>query len=89
MKTVAKKQLLAIGEKLPADQVREVVDFAEFLAAKPAAGVRTGAAKGSKALRRYIGGLSHGALSRGIDDDVYGLSLDGRQAGVGAEARLN
>ncbi|HXP60017.1 MAG TPA: DUF2281 domain-containing protein [Dongiaceae bacterium] len=72
MNTVAKKQLLEISEKLPAEQVREVVDFAEFLAAKSAAGVRTGAGKGAKALRRYIGGVGHGALSRGIDDALYG-----------------
>ncbi len=72
MNAVAKRQLLELSEKLPAEQVREVVDFAEFLAAKSAAGVRAGTVKGSKALRRYIRGLNNGALSRGIDEELYG-----------------
>jgi hypothetical protein len=72
MNTVAKRQLLELSEKLPADQVREVVDFAEFLAAKSTAGVGLGAAKGRAALRRYIGGVKDGALARGMDDELYG-----------------
>lgn len=65
------KQLLELSRKLPAERVREVVDFAEFLLAKSSA--QTGnAAKGGKSLRRYVGGVKHGALAHGIDDELYG-----------------
>ena len=74
MSTVA-KQLLELSQKLPAEKVREVVDFAEFLLAKSAARPGNGAAKGTKAMRRYIGGVKHGALASGIDDELYGQAV--------------
>jgi len=72
MSTVAQKQLLELSRKLPAEKVREVVDFAEFLAARLPGRPGNGAARRGKGLRRYIGGVKNGALARGIDDELYG-----------------
>ena len=66
------KQLLELSRKLPAERVREVVDFAEFLLAKSSARAGHGPAKGGRSWRRYIGGVKHGALASGIDDELYG-----------------
>ena len=66
------KQLLELSQKLPAESVRQVVDFAEFLLAKSAARPGRGATKTGKSWRRYIGGVTHGALASGIDDELYG-----------------
>ena len=71
MSTVA-KQLLELSQKLSAERVREVVDFAEFLLAKSSTRTGNGAAKSGKTLRRYIGGVKHGTLSSAIDDELYG-----------------
>ena len=71
MSTVA-KQLLKLSRKLPPGEVREVMDFAEFLLARSSAPTSNGAGKGGKALRRYIGGVKHGTLASGIDDALYG-----------------
>ena len=69
------KQLLELSQKLPAEKVREVVDFAEFLLAKSSARPGNGVAKDGKAMRRYIGGVKHGALASGIDDELYGQAV--------------
>ena len=69
------KQLLELSRKLPADRVREVVDFAEFLLAKSSGRAGNGAAKRGKSWRRYIGGVKHGALASGIDDQLYGRAV--------------
>ena len=71
-RVTAQKQLLELGQNLPAEMVREVVDFAEFLAAKSGTRLGNGASSGTKALRRYIGGVKHGTLASGIDDELYG-----------------
>jgi hypothetical protein len=72
MSTTAQKQLLELGRKLPDEKVRELVDFAEFLAAKPGTHQGNGSSSGSKALRDYIGGVKHGKLASAIDDELYG-----------------
>ena len=72
MSTGAQKQLLELSRKLPAEMVREVVDFAEFLATKSGPGSDDGAARRTRALRGYIGGVKHSALARGIDVELYG-----------------
>jgi len=72
MSTTAQKQLLELSRKLPAEMVREVMDFAEFLAAKSRMQSENGASSGSKALRNYTGGVKHGTLASGIDDQLYG-----------------
>ncbi len=69
------KQLLELSRKLPTERVREVVDFAEFLLAKSPARAGNGTAKVGKFCRRYIGGVNHGALASGIDDELYGRSV--------------
>lgn len=73
--SIVAKQLLELSRKLPADRVREVVDFAEFLLAKSSTRPGNGATKGGKALRRYIGGVKHGSLAGGIDDELYGRAV--------------
>ena len=72
MNTTAQKQLLEVSRKLPTEMVREVTDFAEFLAAKSRMHPSNGASAGIKALRSYVGGVKHGKLARGIDDELYG-----------------
>ena len=74
MSTVA-KQLATLSRKLPEAKVREVLDFAEFLLAKSSVPLGNGANKGRKALRRYIGGVKHGRLTSGIDDELYGQAV--------------
>ena len=74
--STATKHLLELSQKLPAEKVRELLDFAEFLLARsPArspARSGNGATKGGRAWRGYIGGVKHGALAAGIDDELYG-----------------
>ena len=72
MSTAAQKQLLELSRKLPAELVREVVDFAEFLATKSGRGGNNRGSRGTTALRGYVGGVKHGSLARGIDDELYG-----------------
>ena len=64
--------LLAQTKKLPPQQLREVIDFSEFLASKSAA---TAAAKPARALKAFVGGVTHGSLAGGIDDELYGASV--------------
>ena len=66
------KQLLELTRRLPVEKVREVVDFAEFLLARSSSRAGRVASNGNKALRRFIGGVKDGALSAGIDDELYG-----------------
>lgn len=72
MSAVTEKELIEVARRLPTDRVREVVDFAQFLLARSSASTGNGAAKGRNALRRFIGGVKHGTLSFGIDDELYG-----------------
>ncbi len=64
--------LLKQTKNLPAQQLREVIDFSEFLASKTAAVVT---AQPARALKAIIGGLTQGSLAGGIDDDLYGASV--------------
>jgi hypothetical protein len=75
MSTIAEKQLSELARKLPAERVREVVDFAEFLLARSAPSRRNGTARGREALRRFVGGVKHGELARGIDEELYGPAV--------------
>jgi hypothetical protein len=67
MTMLAEKQLLQLARKLPAERVREVMDFAEFLLARPAPRRGNGFRGRRDALRHYIGGVNHGQLPRDID----------------------
>ena len=64
--------LLAQTKKLPPQQMRELIDFSEFLANKS---VTVTAAKPARALKAFVGGLTHGSLAGGIDDELYGASV--------------
>jgi hypothetical protein len=67
MTMVVEKQLLQVARRLPADRFREVMDFAEFLLARPAPRRGNGSSGRRGALRLYIGGVNHGQLARGLD----------------------
>jgi hypothetical protein len=59
--------------KLPAPQLREVIDFTESLLSKmPAASSQNGK---SEALKHFVGGVNHGSIASGIDDDLYGPTV--------------
>jgi len=75
MSTVAQKQLLELSRQLPAEKLREVLDFVEFLLARTPMRTTRSAGKNGKTLRRYIGGVKHGGLASGIDDELYGRSV--------------
>ena len=64
--------LLEQTKKLPPHQLREVIDFSEFLASKSAAAPE---AKPARALKSFVGGITHGSLGGGIDDELYGASV--------------
>jgi hypothetical protein len=72
MSEVVEKELLEVARKLPTAEFRAVVDFAEFLLARSASESAPGPRRRSKGLRDYIGGVRHGALTCGIDDELYG-----------------
>ena len=63
--------LLERTKNLPEQQLREVIDFSEFLASKTAAAK----AQPARALKGYVGGVSHGSLASGIDHELYGPSV--------------
>lgn len=65
--------LLERTKNLPAQQLREVIDFSEFLASKTAAAVAT--ARPARALKAFVGGITHGSVAGGIDDELYGASV--------------
>jgi len=64
--------LLERTKNLPAQQLREVIDFSEFLASKAA---MTAQAQPARALKAFVGGVTHGSVAGGIDDELYGASV--------------
>jgi hypothetical protein len=66
--------LLKQTSKLPVQQLREVIDFTEFLASKVAAGaVPNGQSR--RALKHFVGGVQDGSIASGIDEELYGSSV--------------
>ena len=66
--------LVKQSSKLPAQQLREVIDFTEFLTSKlPPSGGGNG--QPAQALKQFVGGVSHGSIADGIDDELYGSSV--------------
>ena len=65
--------LLERTKNLPAQQLREVIDFSEFLASKAAAAATT--ARPARALKAFVGGITQGSIAGGIDDELYGASV--------------
>ena len=67
--TKIKQQLLNEIEVLPEESLKELLDFAEYLCkAKESRSIMNG----ENPLLRFIGGVSHGSLAKGIDDELYG-----------------
>ena len=66
--------LLKQTSKLPAQQLREVIDFTEFLASKVAAGTAING-NSTNALKSFVGGVQHGSIASGIDEELYGSSV--------------
>ena len=58
--------------KLPAHQLREVINFTESLLSKTPAPSEKGK---SDALKQFIGGVSYGSITSGIDDELYGSTV--------------
>jgi len=75
MSTTAQKRLLALSQKLPAEKIREVVDFAESLLAQTSPSMTHDTVKHGQAWDRYVGGVKHGDLASRIDDELYGSSV--------------
>lgn len=73
---VLKDRLIEEIEKLPEDRLREALDFVEYLRAK---GRRETVTRSSDDLDpqqdpilKLVGGVSHGSLAHGIDEELYG-----------------
>ncbi|HEU0009209.1 MAG TPA: DUF2281 domain-containing protein [Verrucomicrobiae bacterium] len=71
MSSALQAQLLEKCGKVPAERVREVLDFAEFLASKSSAHSKGKRHRPNRSLRAYVGGVRHGALAREIDHELY------------------
>ena len=66
--------LLKQTSKLPVQQLREVIDFTEFLASKVAAGAASNG-HSHRALKSFVGGVNHGSIAGGLDEELYGSSV--------------
>jgi len=62
--------LLKQTSKLPVQQLREVINFTEFLASKAVAAAVTNG-KPAHALKSFVGGVNHGSIASGIDEELY------------------
>ena len=69
--TALQVQLAEKCRKMPKEQMREILDFAEFLLSKSSTARRTRRGPVNRSLRAFVGGVRHGALARDIDDDLY------------------
>lgn len=65
--------LVKQSSKLPAPQLREVIDFTESLLSKMPS--ITGKNGKSDALKHFVGGIKHGSIASGIDDELYGPAV--------------
>jgi hypothetical protein len=66
--------LLKQTSKLPVQQLREVIDFTEFLASRVAAGAASNG-QSQQALKSFVGGVHHGSIAGRIDEELYGSSV--------------
>jgi hypothetical protein len=69
-----KQRLLTEIEKLPENELGEVLDFVGFLLAKQQVATIKDAEQTADRdpLRSFIGGVAHGALAQRIDEELYG-----------------
>lgn len=73
-----KQKLLVEIERLPEYRLQEVLDFVSFLSQK--SGYSPEYQEQGKELDteedpilQFVGGVSHGSLAQGIDEELYGL----------------
>ena len=73
-----KQKLLVEIEKLPEHRLQEVLDFVSFLSQKSCyspeyqeQGKELDTEKDP--ILQFIGGVSHGSLAQGIDEELYGI----------------
>jgi hypothetical protein len=71
MKSPLSNDLLERCEQLPPARVREVLDFAEFLATRTSGRRVAKRGQARRLLSAFVGGVSHGKLARNIDHDLY------------------
>jgi hypothetical protein len=73
-----KQKLLVEIEKLPEYRLQEVLDFVSFLSQKSRYSPKY-QEQGKELdteedpILQFIGGVSHGSLAQGIDEELYGL----------------
>lgn len=69
-----KERLLATIEEIPESKLDEVLDFTEFLIAKERnkQESRLDLEPEKDPIIDYIGGVTHGSLAEGIDNELYG-----------------
>lgn len=74
--TVLKEKLVREISKLPANRLREVLDFIKFLLGKEQNGPETEPEKNLDPaldpILKFIGGVSNGSLAKNIDTELYG-----------------
>jgi hypothetical protein len=64
-----KQQLLSEIEVLPDESLKELLDFAEYLhKIKENKSIMNE----ENPILKFIGGVSHGSLAKGIDEELYG-----------------
>lgn len=68
------EHLVKQSAKLPLSQLREVIDFTEFLLNKNS-GASASETKTQNSLNRFLGGITQGSLAERIDDDLYGSAI--------------
>lgn len=71
-----KKRLIGELEKLPEERLREVFDFVGYLRARETREAETMSPESldpkKDPILKFIGGVSHGSLAQGIDEELYG-----------------
>ncbi len=69
-----KEKLLTTIEEISESKLGEILDFTEFLLEKERhkKGGRLDLDPGKDPILDYIGGVSHGALAKDIDSELYG-----------------
>jgi len=71
-----KDRLIEELEKLPEDRLCEALDFVEYLKGRGRRETVTGSLKDldpdQDPILKFIGGVSHGSLAHGLDEELYG-----------------
>ena len=74
--SIVKERLIEEIARLPEDKLSEVLDFVGYLLSKAQqAAVKEADGQLSPAqdpILTFIGGVSHGSLAKGIDNELYG-----------------